>query len=538
MKRFYKIQLILLAIVSLTIVSCNDWLDVNEDPNNSQQGKVELLLPSAQGHLFTYFSGYNSDASIGNVLGTVMHQIVAEGNGYNVVPTAHTINEPYTSVLSGGLKDLEEIIRIGKENGDLKYVGIAKILKAYTFSLYVDIWGDVPFSEALRMPEIPYPNYDAGEDIYPKLFELLDEGINDLNNTEASNYTELSTNDIIYGGSTIKWEKFANTVKLNMYNKIRLHSSFDQNALVELINKDNFIDENSPFEMDYYNKISPQNRNPMYVDEYGSTEGVAYLISHWFYGVMKGNDYISFLEGISDPRMPYYFYNQTGPGEDEVDYAEGAFYTIRFASNSQEVSSNFKKYTCLGVYPCGGKYDDGTQEPGDDTKNSLRGSGIAAARLFSYHDLLYVKAELALLGKINSDDRALLTSAMKASFDKVNEIAALDDNAPKLSEVESDNYIAAILEKYDAADTNGKLEIIITEKWIAGFANPVISYNDYRRTGFPKLFDPETDDDDDDTFLSKSFPVSMPYANSSMSANKNAPEQRTVSEDKVFWDVN
>lgn len=539
MRNILKLQFILIAFLSLTIVSCNDWLDVNEDPNNTDKGRVELLLPSAQAQLFTYFTGYDSDASIGNILGTVMHQIVGAGNHYNVTPTLHTLNESFTSMYSGGLKDLEEVIRIGTENGDMKYVGIAKILKAYTFSLYVDIWGDVPFSEALIMPKVFYPHYEAGDEIYPKLFDILDEGIENIKNATSKTQTQINTNDLIYGGSTSKWIKFANTAKLNMYNKIRLHSSFDATALASLIAENNFIDEASAFEMEYHNKKSPQNRNPMYVDEYGDNKDTYYFISHWFYGAMKGKNYIPFLEGIVDPRIPYYFYSQNKPGASKVDYNEGDFYTKRFGSHSKDMSSNFKNYTCLGLYPCGGKYDMGEHKPGDDKVDTLRGSGIAPARLFSYHDLLYVKAELALEGEISADAKELLKEAMEASFEKVNDIVALDDNGKKfkLANINRDEYINTILAKYEAADKGGKLEIIITEKWIAGFANPVVSYNDYRRTGYPKLFNPDTDDSDADTYLSRSFPVSMPYANSSITANKNAPKQRTISSDKVFWDI-
>jgi len=539
MRNIFKTQFILLAFISLTLVSCNDWLDVNEDPNNTDKGKVELLLPSAQAQLFTYFAGYDSDASVGNILGTVMHQIVGAGNHYNVTPTLHTLNESFTSMYSGGLKDLEEVIRIGTENEDMKYVGIAKILKAYTFSLYVDIWGDVPFSEALRMPEIFYPHYEAGNEIYPKLFDLLDEGVEDIKNAKSKTQTELNVNDLIYAGSTAKWIKFANTVKLNMYNKIRLHSSFDATALANLITENNFIDEGSAFEMKYYDKDLPQNKNPMYVDEYGDNTNTHYLISHWFYGAMKGNNYIQFLEGITDPRIPYYFYSQNKPGASKVDYNEGDFYTKRFGSYSKDISSNFKNYTCLGLYPCGGKYDMGEHIPGDDRIDTLKGSGLAPARLFSYHDLLYVKAELALKDKLSADVRELFKGAMEASFKKVNDIVALDEDGKKfkLANADRDTYINAVLDKYDAADEDGKLEIIITEKWIAGFANPVVSYNDYRRTGYPRLFNPDTDDSDDDTYLTKSFPVSMPYANSSITANKNAPKQKTISSDKVFWDI-
>lgn len=550
MKKF-KIQIIMLAMLTLVLSSCEDWLDVNEDPNNSQVGRVDLLLPSVEAHIFTYFSGYKS-ASIGSTLGTVMHQVVADGDEYKITSTDFSINESFSSVYSGALTDVEEIIRIGSEGDDMQYVGIAKILKAYIYSVYVDVWGNIPFTEANRMPEIMFPKYDKGENIYPTLLKLIDEGVADIAK-DSKGVALLSGNDLVYAGDTKKWVKFANSLKLDMYNKIRLHSSFDATALAAvkaLVSEGNFIDSKSEFELVYVNSKSPENRNPMYVSEYGDASGTSYLISPWFYGAMMGKvGYVSCREGVVDPRVPYYFYRQVPRTDGSVkasaiDFFDSAnnFYSKRFGShNKGKTSSGFKFYTALGVYPCGGKYDDGSLKPGDDSKSDRKGSGIAPVRLLSSHDILYVRAELALVGHTTENAETLLEQAIKASFAKVNAVAALDaSGVPAIASANVQTYVDAIKLKYNAGN---KLEVIITEKWISDFANPLISYNDYRRTGFPKLYDPNNDDamfpdDTELTYTSYSYPVSMPYANSSITANKNADAQRTIGSDRVFWDVN
>lgn len=555
MKKF-KIQIVLLAMLTLVFSSCEDWLDVNEDPNNTQEGRVDLLLPAAEVSVFTYFSGFKG-ASIGSTLGTVTHQIVDAGNEYKITSTDFSIDQSFATINSGALTDIEQIIRIGTADDDMKYVGIAKILKAYIYSVYVDVWGNVPFSEAIKMPEIMFPKYDKGETIYPELFKLIDAGLADINK-DSKGSTVLADNDVIYGGDTDKWIKLANSLKLNMYNKIRLHPSFDtaaKAALVKLVADDNFIDASSAFELQYINSMTPENRNPMYVSEYGNPDATAYYISPWFYGAMKAKPgYISFLNtdtdaDLVDPRTEYYFYRQTDKTkdntvkEDKIDFYDGInnFYSVRFGShNTSKKSSGFKNYTALGVYVCGGKFDDGTLEPGDDSKASLKGSGIAPVRLLSAHDISFIKAELAQTGNITGDAKALLTNAIEEAFAKVNAVSALDKGGiTPIANADRDKYITAVMNQFAGKE----LEIIITEKWIAGFGNPLVSYNDYRRTGFPKLYDPNNDDamfpvDGDLTYTSYGFPVSMPYGNSSITANKNADPQRTISSDKVFWDVN
>ena len=72
--------------------------------------------------------------------------------------------------LYGAISNLNVIIKRGTEENRFVYAGIAKILKAYTFSILVDVYGDVPFSEFDRFEEgITQPEFDKGSDIYPQL---------------------------------------------------------------------------------------------------------------------------------------------------------------------------------------------------------------------------------------------------------------------------------------------------------------------------------------------------------------------------------
>ena len=533
MKNILKISAF--SLILLIFSSCEKWLDVNEDLNEPTVGRVDLLLPSAQIHMFTYLSGYQA-ASVGSTIGTVMHQVKENGDSYNVTPTDHSINESWDAIYSG-LQDVEEIIRIGKANDQLKYVGVAKLLKAYNYSLLVDLWGDVPFSEATAMPAVRYPKFDNGETVYPALFDMIDEAILDLKNKESKNSVPMGSSDLVYGGNVTSWIKLANSLKLKMFNQIRLHSSYDAAKVNALILENNFIDSDSGFEIAYGSSKLPENRNPMYAAEYKSATAHEYLLSHWMFGTMNGDDnYIPLFKDVKDPRIPYYYYKQEdGSSSEDADFSNAGFYTTRFGSHSSDVSTNFKNFTALGVYPCGGKYDDGSLTPGDFNASGAQGSGLAPMRLLSAHDILFIRAELAQVGKTNEDARALFEEGLNAAFDKVNAVAKTVEKTPVVPVADRDAYVGSMLSKYDLGN---ELELIITQKWIASFGNPVDSYTDYRRTGFPKLFDPNTDDTDDETYTSYLFPVSMPYANSSMNANVNAPKPRTISADKVFWDVN
>ncbi len=116
--------------------------------------------------------------------------------------------------LYAAISNLNVIIKQGTGESRFVYAGIAKILKAYTFSVLVDVYGDVPYSEFDQFPEIKQPKYDKGADIYPKLLALLDEGIADINNT-ATNPSKPGNDDYIYKGSTTNWIKAATPLSLN-----------------------------------------------------------------------------------------------------------------------------------------------------------------------------------------------------------------------------------------------------------------------------------------------------------------------------------
>jgi hypothetical protein len=85
----------------------------------------------------------------------------------------------------------------------------------------------------------------------------------------------------------------------------------------------------------------------------------------------------------------------------------------------------------------------------------------------------------------------------------------------------------------------------MTEKWINRIENPVDSYTDYRRTGFPVLFAPApegsvtsvTDPRGTITMVSndRKYPWSLPFSTGEISLNSNAPPQKVPESFKVFW---
>ena len=158
-------------------------------------------------------------------------------------------------------------------------------------------------------------------------------------------------------------------------------------------------------------------------------------------------------------------------------------------------------------------------------------------RMLTYFNSLYIRSELALTRSTGENAENLFKLAMEESFAEVNRIATTAGVAT-ISKASIDEYVGKILALYQAANDARKLELIMTQKWIANFGFSIEAYNDIRRTGYPKPFDPSTDNNPN-TELIRNYIVSFPYPTSDLQINPNAPKtQRVIATDKVFWDQN
>lgn len=530
-----------MATVIAFASGCDEFLDINIDPNNPAHVTTSQLLTAGQVAMVNSFGigspGLSTPTSI------LVHQTVQRGSvdSYNVSGEDFQIQTAWANLYSNALQDFKVIIEQATEENNPHFAGVAKILTAYSFSMMVDMWGDIPFTEALMGADAQFPKFDDDATIYPQLFQMIDEGIADLARDEG--VSPGPTDDVIYGGDLDKWRKFAKTLKLKMYNQIRLVEDVSAQVNALIAEGDLMEDEGDDFELWYGSSVAPDDRNPAFVLEYTPGNRPSY-ISPYFYEILTDKSGLNdVLSGISDPRVPYYWFDQLAPDEEAqnpTEYhvvAEG-FLSIWFAS--QGINQGFQQdrsQTVLGLYPFGGRFDDG--EGGEvDLSGPVSGPGDSPQRLLTYYSMLYTQAELSLTEPgVTGDPRTHFEDAMYASFDKVNSIAD-EAGVPLIDEADITAYVDAVLAKYDAADNTGKLELIMTEKWIASFGFAMDSYTDYRRTGFPVMFDPNSDPLSF-TVTSRGYPVSLAYnVPSSLNLNQNAPEQKNVTTDRIFWDPN
>ena len=565
----------LIPLVALLAVSCKKFLDINTDPNNPTAVEVSKLLPTTQRTLGDVLSMDEQNGGLSEILAVYTHQMTTreEADKYGITGVDPNIQTAWSKLFSssanpgtsfpvyGVMQNLEDIINKATAAGNLRYAGIAKILKAYAYSVAVDVFGDVPYSEANKLKEgVLYPKFDDDAAIYESLFALINSGIADLNNNTAANSKVPGADDLIYSGNVARWIKAANTIKLKMYTQIRKvkNVSAEVNAL---ISGGNLISQTSEsFLIPYGPNGATDDRNPGFYTYFATQR--SNHVSPWFYEIMKGYNPRIFT-GNPDPRIKYYIYNQVNATQatregNQTEYRDGPFVSIYFGSVGPDRDrSQQNTISLFGIYPVGGKYDDGSATVA--TANS--GTGAAPYRLITFADRLYLEAELISTGVITGDAKAKLSAAMAESFKQVDYVITNyvkpSQSVPALvGSAAVTTYTNNVLAEYDAASTEKKLEIIMTQKWLSSVGSAVDQYTDIRRTGYPVVFDPSNaamapngrvqppingdpvnpgNQKSVPVQLSRTFALSLPWFQTELESNPNAPAQKNPSTYKVFW---
>lgn len=557
MQKLIKICSVLGLVVFL---GCSTDFDQLENPNDltPEKANINFLFNQVQ---LSFRNFYGANFFFGAQM-TRMSPYTA-GNNYNNGYNGNTFNGIWNAAYAELLPDINALIELGSAKNFDKHIGMSKVLQAYTLFTLVDIFGDVPYTEALQGTDIISPKVDGGQSIYNIAIGILDEAIELLNN----NLAPTPSIDLYYKGDVKKWITLAKTLKLRAYNNIRLVDEATSKAkITELLNENDLIDQASEDFVYQFgtNRENPNNRHPGYNDHYETGDGQ--YLSNYYMWLFYGD------KAVADPRIRFYFFRQ------ELDMTDPAIVNVNTLSNCGplfppahfpanmpfclSLSNGYwgrdhmnnsgtppdgRLRTMVGVYPAGGKFDD---EQGGQVKNSGTdgglGAGIWPIMLASFVD--FIKAEAALTLGAPGDARALLSSGVEKSIDKVYGFATLiDKDLDKVvgkdlsgnpitarqaylpGDEEKQEYISEVLRLYDeAGSVDAKLNVIIKEYYLAAWGNGMEVYNNLRRTGKPDNLQPGINPNPGE------FIRSAIYPNNFVQLNSNAVQKAPTVQ--VFWD--
>jgi len=563
-KNYYLFFALLLLVVS----SCEITdLDINTDPNNASEASLNLLLTSAQFEGVNTFAGGLNDATMG------FQGINTANDDFNF--TNGSWNGTWNFLYSGPLKDLEEIISGADPEVNPNYLGIAQIMKAYYFTTMVDLWGDVPYSEAFKgnaEETITEPVYDSGASIYADAFLLIDQGITNLAKSQGVSVK----GDIIYGGNLTRWRKAAKSLKLKLLINTRNVNS-NTAAIQSLISEgDLILSGSNDFQLRFSSLKNPDNRHPMYQAGYaGGEAGYSYFGHQLMYEMLSSKD----------PRTPFYFKRQTttildpedptakqtipcsqrddcvynyfvtsskvtngifgvdpdGLTDSQASYLAGFFGRDR--SDPSGIPNDNPLRTTVGAYPAAGLFDKSAGLTGGNKFGV--GDGIFPIISSWMVKFWMLEAQIALNVNTGYTESDLLAEAIGDQMKKVISVGTSADpqassdisNWPNLYSwpivFKTENeYINSIISDYPTSgSSNQRLNTVLKHAWFANFGNGFEGYNSFRRTGFPSDIQAPLQ-------LIRQFALSFPYAQDEINLNPNTPQKAYDSPSAaIFWDT-
>jgi len=168
---------------------------------------------------------------------------------------------------------------------------IMEVVEVLTFHVLVDIFGDIPYTEALNINADATPAYDKDLSIYMDLINRLDAAINNLSGANS-----LGDYDLIYGGDTESWKKFANSLKLRMGIRVAdYNNDLGKRMAEEATASGVFTSSSDDFEVAYQD--TPPNTNPLWES----------LIQSGRSDFVAANTLVDVMNTLNDPRKYIYF---------------------------------------------------------------------------------------------------------------------------------------------------------------------------------------------------------------------------------------
>ena len=420
--------------------ACTDnFEELNTNPNNPGSVDPQYLLPQAiQTAVDNYWGNktrnerLNFDHAMSWVGYLTRNIYENEGDNYNVQPSVNIVS--WEVFYTDGLINFTKVVESAdaeSESPNPNYEGIGIGMQAWTFSILTDVWGAVPYSEALAGTAdnaIYSPAYDSQEAVYAGIIEQLRVANEKLDPDGLPIF-----GDIMFDGDIMMWKKFFNSVRFKLLNRqahIVGSSSADMQAMLDDPDTYPMMESNDDIAQLEYGAYPSNNPwNDILVQQGRSDWNINSLL-------------VNTLQEFSDPRLEVY----ATPGS-----LSNGEYSGHPSGLPGEVATNYLGYSAT-------------------INQGVFAQASSPGVLMSYAELMFTKAEAALDGDISGDAQAFMEAGIEASFDQ---------------------YGLTVPEGYADQLGGATKESIMTQKWLALFGQGIEAWTELRRTGYPVLPTPD-----------------------------------------------
>ncbi|MFZ6014568.1 MAG: SusD/RagB family nutrient-binding outer membrane lipoprotein, partial [Bacteroidota bacterium] len=446
-------RLILITCIALT--SCKqDFEEINTNPNQPQAiSSPSVLLPSVIKNIANdHFEGSFRRGSV-----------TSDHIAFQFVSTfdwAATDAEEYYGWKTNyrELANVYDMIALADKQHLNNYKGVGLILKSWMFQKLTDIFGDIPYSEAVQATaNINYPKYSTQGEIYAGIFRDLEEANNLLGTTN-----EAVLGDILYGGDMLKWKKFANSLRVRA--AMRISDRVDPTAVLQQI----MSDPNAyPIFESFQDQAALQ-----YIDEFGN-QFPRYRAQNSS-GVSQS--LIDRLKAINDPRI--HVFAQPTPTSATGQPANFVYAGVpNGITDAQEAAFNGgpANQSVVGLLWYSVTFDGRVQPD------------AVQALLMTHSELMFYLAEAAERGFISGNASEYYLKGIASSMEYYASRIPAEFIFPTASTVIAPaSYYAQPSVAYSGTKED-KLKKIHLQKWISNYMNGFEAWAEWRRTGYPEI---------------------------------------------------
>lgn len=484
-----NISIAILTPILLCLGACYDLEEVNINPNGVDPSNAHPNLLMS-----TVITGAGQavvSLGYGDVAGVMQH---TQKDGWSGSHNSYEWNDHSWSSYYGILRNNDELYQKAVDLGLEFHQGMALVMKSYVFGLITDLWGDAPYSAALRGEgggaDAIRPVFDSQADIYAGILADLEQA-NQLLSKSQDDYSDINNSqDVLFQGNAASWRRFANSLALRYYMRLSEKDPATSKAGIEKIAGDPatyplILDESQDATLPYpgNSDVDSWPNNTVYDGTGGSN----------FRRLKMCATLVDAMQALSDPRLAMWaekidiplVVDETLPeGTDKIENG------VRFVAKSVA-----DQYTSTQGYPV----DEDPEYVGlppawsivpqaynlcpnlEQAPNNPHASHLndryqnasgefLVSRMLSAAEVNFILAEAALKSwSVGADAQTYYEAGVAASM-----------AAWGLSGQYND-YISG------EAAFDGTLEQIMEQKWIASWTAAAEAWFDYRRTGLPAL---------------------------------------------------
>lgn len=418
-------------LICFGTMGCTDgFIDLNINPTAPIDVQPELLMRKV---LYDQAENMSYEGFVaGNLLGQYFTAI-----DFNLFDR-HGLTQPQYGgnpwpFLYENLRDNEILLTKSASNAAFAvYQGPALIYKAYLTAQLTDLYGDVPYSQALQGKKGNVtPTYDTQQSIYlgtNGILDNLEKGLTAITLYQGASRLQ---GDILYHGDLSKWQKLGRSLQVKYLMRISGKENISE-RLQRVLASGPLITDSRDDAFFAFTASQPTNFR-MATARVGDFN--LFIMSETMEEIMRG---------YQDPRMMTYF----RPTANDPQVFRG----LRNGPDASQLSISVGNYSFSG-------------------RIFREEAGRLKATILSSFEVNFLLAEAALKGLIPGSAQALYETGVTQAF------TYWGVSMPS-------TYLTTGSTVFDP---RRGLEQIITQKWLGNILNGYEGWHEYRRTGFPVL---------------------------------------------------